>query len=162
MVLLAINWSIIGSVLAFILILLLILLVALYFWGRRLERTQAEQRTLIEANTQYVSMLVIDKKRLRIKEAVAAGLPPMVLDKTPIYMRFARLPVVKAKIGPRVMTLIADEKVFSVLPLKAECKCAISGIYITAIKSVRGGKLDAAPAKKSWLGKLRGRFAKKK
>ena len=37
------------------------------------------------------------------------------------------------------MTLIADEKVFDLIPVKKEVKVVISGIYITAIKSARGG-----------------------
>ena len=37
------------------------------------------------------------------------------------------------------MTLIADEKVFEQIPVKKEVKVVISGIYITAIKSARGG-----------------------
>lgn len=157
----AINWSIIGTVLAVIAIILLVLLVALYFWGRKLEKNQAEQQAMIQANTQIVPMLVIDKKKMKIKDAVAAGLPQIVLDNTPAYLKWAKLPVVKCKVGPRVMTLIADEKVFSVLPIKTECKCAVSGLYITEIKSVRGGKLEAAPKKTGFFAKLRDKAAAK-
>lgn len=159
--LLAINWSIIGTVLAVIVLILLALLIALFFWGRKIEKNQAEQQSLIQANTQTVSMLVIDKKKMKIKDAVAAGLPQVVLDNTPAYLKWAKLPVVKVKVGPRVMTLIADEKVFEVLPLKTECKCAVSGIYITEIKSVRGGKLEVAPKKTGFFAKLRDKAAKK-
>lgn len=153
--LLAINWSIIGTILAVIAAILLVLLIVLFFWGRKLEKNQAEQQALIQANTQVVSMLVIDKKKLKIKEAVAAGLPQLVLDNTPSYMKWAKLPIVKCKIGPKVMTLIADEKVFQTIPLKTECKCAVSGIYITEIKSVRGGKLEKPAKKSGFLAKLR-------
>ncbi len=37
------------------------------------------------------------------------------------------------------MTLMCDAKVFEVLPVKKEAKVVVSGIYITGIKSVRGG-----------------------
>ncbi len=49
------------------------------------------------------------------------------------------------------MTLIADEKVFATLPVKTEVKAVVSGIYITQIKSVRGGKLETAPPKKKGI-----------
>lgn len=160
--LLAINWSILGTVLAVIAVILLVLLVALFFWGRKLEKNQAEQQALIQANTQVVSMLVIDKKKLKIKDAVAAGLPQIVLDNTPAYMRWAKLPIVKCKIGPKVMTLIADEKVFQVIPVKTECKCAVSGLYITEIKSARGGKLETPPKKQGFIAKLRDKATSKK
>ena len=68
---------------------------------------------------QTVSMLVIDKKKMKIKES---GLPKIVYEQTPKYMRWAKVPVVKAKVGPKVMTLLADERVFASLPVKTEAK----------------------------------------
>ena len=47
------------------------------------------------------------------------------------------------------MTMIADEKVFLQLPLKTEAKVVISGMYITEIKSVRGG-IPPMPEKKKF------------
>ena len=35
---------------------------------------------------------------------------------------------------------MADPKVYEQIPIKAEVKAEVSGIYITGIKSVRGGK----------------------
>ena len=58
-----------------------------------------------------------------------------------------KLPLVKAKVGPKVMTLIADVKVFDALPLKTEVKVAVSGIYITEIKYIRG-KVEPKPLTK--------------
>ena len=98
--------------------------------------------------------MAIDKKKLKLKEA---GLPAIVYEQTPWYAKRAKIPVVKAKIGPRIMTMIADEKVFLQLPLKTEAKVVISGMYITEIKSVRGG-IPPLPEKKKFLG----RFRKKK
>ena len=105
---------------------------------------------MMEAAKQTVSILVIDKKKLKIKES---GLPKMVYEQTPKYMRWAKLPIVKAKVGPKIVTLIADEKVFQVLPVKSEAKVVISGLYITELKSVRGKSIQAAP-KKSLKDKL--------
>ena len=136
------------KVLVVILVILVIILAALYYFGRKLERKQLEQQSMLKAAEQVVSMLVIDKKRMKIKES---GLPKMVIDQTPKYMAWAKVPVVKAKVGPKIMTLIADEKVFPSLPVKAEVKAVVSGIYITQIKSVRGGKLEVAPPKKKGL-----------
>lgn len=153
---LAIHLGTVATVLLVILVLLLILLVAMYFAGRRMQQQQAEQQPLIEANTMELSMLIIDKKQMHIREAVAAGLPEQVREQTPFYLRLSKLPVVKAKVGPRIMTLIADPKVFPLLPLKKEVKVAISGLYIRSIKSARGG-LEQQPKKKpGFLARLRG------
>ena len=62
----------------------------------------------------------------------------MVIDQTPKLMRRTKLPIVKAKIGPRIMTMVADEKIFDLIPLKKEVKATISGIYITDVRGVRG------------------------
>lgn len=140
------------KVLFVILVILVIILAVLYYFGRKMERRQVEQQALMKAAEQVVSMLIIDKKRLKVKES---GLPKMVIDQTPKYMFWAKLPIVKAKVGPKIMTLIADDKVFQTLPVKAEVKAVVSGIYITQIKSVRGGKLETAPAKKGFFARFK-------
>lgn len=144
--------NIILRVLLIALIVVGVCLVALYFMGQRLEKRQLEQQQMLEAAAQTVSMLVIDKKKLKITQS---GLPKMVIDQTPKYLRWSKVPVVKAKVGPRVMTLMADEKVFQLLPLKTEVKVVVSGIYITDIKSVRGGSVAKAPEKKGFFSRFR-------
>lgn len=120
------------NVVLVILVIAAIVLAVLYFLGRKLEKRQVEQEQLLEASKQVVSMLVIDKKKMKIKDA---GLPKMVYDQTPKYMRWAKVPVVKAKVGPKVMTLMADERAFQMLPVKTEAKVVVSGIYITEVKA---------------------------
>ena len=140
------------NVILVILIIIVAALAVLYFLGRKLEKRQVEQQALMEAAAQTVSMLVIDKKKMKIKEA---NLPKIVYEQTPKYMRWAKVPVVKAKIGPKVMTLMADERVFQALPVKTEAKVVISGIYITEIKSVRGGAVPATPKKKGFFARFK-------
>ena len=127
------NWSIVANVILVILLILVVVLAVLYFLGRKMEKRQVEQQSAIDAAKQTVSLMAIDKKKLKIKEA---GLPPIVYEQTPWYAKRMKVPVVKAKIGTKIMTMIADEKVFLQLPLKTEIKVEISGLYITAIKSV--------------------------
>ena len=148
-------WSIVFNVLLVILVIMAIALGVLYFFGRKLEKKQVEQQQMLEAAKQTVSMLIVDKKKMKIKDAVEAGLPKQVLEQTPSYMRGAKLPVVKAKIGPRMMTMIADERVFEILPVKVEAKVVISGIYISEIKSVRGGVLPKPQKKKGFFARFK-------
>ena len=54
--------------------------------------------------------------------------------------------------GSKPMNLIADAAVFDILPVGKECKVVVSGIYITEIKSVRGGVIPAPPKKKGLAG----------
>ncbi len=140
------------NVLLVILVIVAIALAVLYFMGRKLEKRQVAQQDLLEAAAQTVTMLVIDKKKMKIKDA---NLPKIVYEQTPKYLRWAKVPVVKAKVGPKVMTLLADEKVFAVLPLKTEAKVVISGIYITQLKSVRGGAIPTPPKKKGFFARFK-------
>ncbi len=126
--------------------------IGLYFFGKRAQKKQAEQQEQMEAAAQTVSMLVIDKKKMKLKEA---GLPTVVLENTPKYLRGTKVPVVKAKIGPRIMTLMCDAKVFEVIPVKKEVKAVVSGIYITGIKSVRGGSIAVPEKKKGFLDRFK-------
>src|SRR5699024_8173532 len=102
----------------------------------------------MEAAAQVISMLIIDKKKMKLKEA---GLPAAVIENTPKYLRRTKIPVVKAKIGPRIMTLMCENKVFEVMPVKKEIKAVVSGLYITEIKSVRGGSIEPPQKKKGFF-----------
>ena len=144
------------KVLLVILIILVIALVVLYFVGRKMQRKQAAQQEQMEAAKQSVSMLVIDKKIMPLKQS---GLPQIVIDQTPKLMRRSKLPIVKAKVGPRIMTLVADSAIFDTIPVKKEIKAVISGIYIMEVRGVRG-PLDTPPKKKSMMQKLRAKLTK--
>ena len=135
-------------VLIVVLVVLIAACIALYFFGKKAEKKQAEQQEQMEAAAQTVSMLVIDKKKMKLKEA---GLPAVVLENTPKNLRSTKVPVVKAKIGPRIMTLMCDNKVFEVIPVKKEVKAVVSGLYITGIKSVRGGSIEQPQKKKGFF-----------
>ena len=129
---------------------ILAILVVLVIVAQKMMKKQEASQAQIDAASQVVSMLIIDKKRMKVKDA---NMPKMIVDQIPKYMKFAKLPIVKAKIGPRVMTLIADEKVFDYLPVKTEVKVAISGMYITEIKHIRGN-VEMPKVKKSFFKKM--------
>ena len=132
------------KVLLIILVILVIILAVLYYFGNKMQKKQAENQAQLDAMAQTVSMLIIDKKRLKVKDS---GLPAMVIDQVPKYLRRSKMPIVKAKVGPKVMNLVADEKIFELLPVKKEVKVVVSGIYITAIKGARGGIEKPQPKK---------------
>ena len=120
----------------------------LYFLGKKAQKKQSEQQAQIEANKQSVSMLIIDKKRMRLKES---GLPQFVIDQTPKYLRRAKLPIVKAKVGPQMMSLVCDEKIFDSVPVKKEVKAMVSGIYIVGVKGLHGKPIQTEQPKKGFF-----------
>ena len=98
-----------------ILVILVIALIVLYFLGKRAQKKQAEQQEKIDAMAQTVSILVIDKGRMKLKDA---GFPSIVMESTPKYLRRSKVYVVKAKVGPKIMTFMCDDKVYPLVPVK--------------------------------------------
>ena len=86
---------------------------------------------------QQQTMMIIDKKLMPMKDA---GLPKIVMEQTPKRYQKAKMPIVKAKIGPQIMNFICDDAIFDELPTKCEVKAMVSGIYILSVKSTRGKK----------------------
>lgn len=134
-------------------------MVVLYFVGNKLQKKQMAQKEQIAAAAQQMSMLIIDKKIMKFKDA---GMPKSVVDQTPKRMMNAKLPIVKAKVGPQIVNLICDDGIFDDLPTKGEVKAMVSGIYITEIKSIRGKKKNTTeePVKKGFVAKLRAKQRK--
>lgn len=142
-------WIIVTIILA----VLAIGMAALYFWGQKMQKKQMAQREQMAEAAQPVTMLIIDKKFMKMKEA---KLPKIVMEQTPKRYQNSKLPIVKAKIGPQIMTLIADDAIFDELPTKGEVKAMVSGIYIISVKNVRGKITPVDDKKKSsWGAKLR-------
>ena len=143
--------STVTIVLLVILVILIAAVIALYFFGKKAQKKQDEQQAQIQAK-QTVSMLIIDKKRMPLKDS---GLPQMVIDQTPKLMRRSKLPIVKAKVGPKISILIADEKVFDLIPVKKEIKAEVSGLYIVGVKGIRGSLETPQKKKKGFLSRFR-------
>ena len=140
-----------GNIIAIVVLVVLIaVIVGLYFWGKKLQKKQEDQEAQLKAMAQNYTMLIIDKKRMKMKDS---GLPAAVLENTPKYLRGSKVPVVKAKVGPRIMTLMCDEKIFDLVPVKKEVKAVVSGIYITEVKGIRG-PLATPEAKKGFFKRL--------
>ena len=131
-------------------------LVALTILGKKMQKKQEESETTMRQGAQIMSIFVIDKAR---KKLVESGLPQIVIDQTPKYLRRSKVPVVRAKVGPKVMMLMCDEKAFNLIPEKKEVKVLMNGIYIVEAKSARGG-LEAPPVKKTFRQKLQDQYSK--
>ncbi|QUH29028.1 hypothetical protein [Vallitalea guaymasensis] len=123
-------WEILLLVLGIIVVVFAIL----YFVGRKLQGKANDQQSVINQNKMTTSILVIDKKKQKVKDS---NLPKMVQDQIPKYIRFRKLPMVKAKIGPKITTLLCDDKVFKELPVKKMVKVDLAGMYIVGMKGYK-------------------------
>ena len=116
-----------------VLVVMIAILVALYFFGNKLQEKQMAQREQIDAASQPATLFIIDKKIMPMRDA---KLPKMVMDQAPKRYQRAKIPVVKAKVGPQIMTLICDEGIYDDVPQHGEVKVMLSGIYITSVKTL--------------------------
>ncbi len=133
------NWTIFFIVLAVI----AALLAGLYFWGKNLQKKYDNQQQLINQHKQAMSIFVIDKKKDHVNNL---KLPKQVKDQLPWIYKKRKMPVVIAKIGPQIQTLMCDEKLYNSIPIKKQIKVELAGILIVNILS---GKLP--PVKKDSL-----------
>ena len=147
------GWIIFGIVIA----VLIIVLVVLYILGKKLQNKQIAQKEQMAASAQPVNMLIIDKKIMPLKDA---NLPKVVMENTPKRYQKAKLPIIKAKVGPQITSLICDDAIFEDVPVKGEVKAMVSGIYVVSVKNIRGKKPVEDPNdKKSLRAKMRRRQA---
>lgn len=130
-------------ILLIVLAVLAVTLGLLYYFGNKMQQKANESQEMINQSKMVTSALIIDKKKLKAKDS---ALPQMVQDQIPFYLRWRKLPMVKAKIGPKIATLLCDDAVYQQLPLKKMVKIELAGLYIVSIKS---GKLEA-PVKVTW------------
>ena len=142
-----------------ILAVLVVILLVLVILGKMLQKKQESQQASIDAAAQTMNFFIIDKKMMKLTEA---GLPKVVLEQTPKLMRRAKLPILKVKIGPKVMSLICDQKVFETLAPKQEVKATVSGIYVTGAKRIRGPIVETDPKKRKAAEKQAKKEAKQK
>lgn len=147
------TWLIVLLIIAGVMVALMIFL---YIFGKKMQKKQALQDEQIAQHKQTVSMLIIDKKMMKLKDA---GLPQAVIAQTPKLMRNSKLPIVKAKVGPQILSLVCDAKIYDSIPVKKEVKAGVSGIYIVDVKGIRGSAKQEEPKKKKgkfkqWVAKM--------
>ena len=122
----------IGIVLLVIAIILVAAMIVLYFLGKKAQKKKEEQDEQMKA--------------------------AQVMEQANKLMQRAKLPIVKAKVGPRVMTLIADEQIYDDIPVKKEVKATVSGLYITGVRGLRGPLEKPVKKKKGFRAKLQEKY----
>ena len=112
-------------VLLIVIAAMVVVLIVLTVVGNKEKKKADEAQAQLEEAAMPMSMLVIDKKKMRMNES---GLPKMVIDNVPKRYRRNKVPIVKAKVGPKIMSFMCDEKLFDMVPVKKEIKAMVSGI----------------------------------
>lgn len=119
-----------------VLLALVAVLAVLYFVGRKLQKKQNEANSIMEKTRQYVDALVIEKKKMKLEDA---HFPKAAIDQTPKFLRGRKWPMAKVKVGPQIVTLICDGKIYKTLPTNKLVRLEISGAYITGYGNGKNG-----------------------
>ena len=140
----------------------------LYFLNKWAGRRMSDQQEMVERHKQSTTIYVIDKKKDKITNA---NLPKAMASQIPRMGRIMKMPLVKAKIGPQIMTLVCDKAVYEALPIKKSVTVELAGAYIVSMKGMktkqqlaeqrkarRQTDTDAAPLK--WHEKVLSKFKK--
>ena len=146
------------KIILIVLIVIIGVLVGLYFWGKKLQTKYSQQQALIDQNKQQVQIFILDKKKDKIANA---KLPKQVKEQFPKMYRIRKMPLVIAKIGPQITTLLCDEKIYKVLPTKKQVKVELAGIYIVGIKGPKLNVASGKAKKQSWFQKMKNKVNKK-
>ena len=124
----------IGTILLIVSLIAIIVVAVFYFLNKWSGKKAAEQQEMIAQHKQTVSIFVIDKKKDKITNA---NFPKAVQDQMPRMAKMMKTPLVKAKIGPQIMTLVCDADVFDALPVKKTVTVELAGAYIVGMKGMK-------------------------
>ena len=102
-----------------------------YFTRKKLKAQQAEQARMVKQYKQTISVFVIEKKMGKISDG---KFPKEVLAEVPKYLRWRKMPLVKVKAGPQIISLTCDKKVYERLPINKTIKADIAGIYLASFR----------------------------
>lgn len=106
----------------------------LYFLNKWAYKKMDTQQTMINKMKNSMSIYVIDKKRDKITNI---NMPKAVIDQMPKLYKKMKMYFVQAKIGPQIMTLMCDKKVFAAISVKKNIKVEIAGIYIVSVAGMK-------------------------
>ena len=77
------------------------------------------------------------------------------MDEVPKRMRFQKVPLVKIKVGPQIITMFTDKNTFEALPVKKIVKLEVSGGYILGYTTQKKGEKKVEFERKlTWREKL--------
>ena len=114
-------------------IIIVVLAIAIFFayrMNRKAMGQMIQAQDFIEANRQTVQIFVIDKRN---EKPSASNMPKMVYEQLPKKAKARKAFLVRAKVGPQIVTLMCDKPVFEVMPVKKNVKVDLAGMYIVGI-----------------------------
>ena len=119
-----------GDIVIILAVVVVIVISILYHFGKKNYAKNLEAQSFINQYKTVTPILVIDK---RFEKPTPHNLPKNIYEKLPKTAHIRKMPIVKAKVGPQILTLMCDKNVYDVLAVKKTVKVELAGIYISKI-----------------------------
>ena len=119
-----------GDIVIIISVIVVIIIALMYHFGKKNYAKNLEAQSFINQYKTVTPILVIDK---RLEKPSLQNLPKNIYEKLPKTAHIRKMPIVKAKVGPQITTLLCDKNVYDVLPPKKTIKVELAGIYISRV-----------------------------
>ena len=97
---------------------------------KRMTKRVENQKALVNQHKVTTTIFVIEKKKAKLTEA---KLPKQIVDQIPRIYKLRKMPLVIAKVGPQIVTLLCEEDVFKKIPDKKNVRVDLAGIFIVGI-----------------------------
>ncbi len=119
-----------SDILIIITAVLAVIAAALYFLNKKNTRQMIQAQDFIEHNRTVMQIFVIDKKQ---EKPSPTNLPKGMYEQMPRTSKMRKSNLVRAKVGPQIVTLMCDKPVYEVLQVKKNVKVELAGMYIIGI-----------------------------
>ena len=119
-----------GDIVIIIAVVVVIVLAVMYHFGKKNYAKNLEAQAFINQYKTITPIFVIDKK---YEKPTPQNLPKMIYEKLPKTAHMRKMPIVKAKVGPQITTLMCDKTIYDALVVKKAVKVVLAGIYLSRI-----------------------------
>jgi hypothetical protein len=119
-----------SDIILLVAIIVAVVIGLMIYFGRKSYAKSLEAQSFINQYKMVTPILVIDK---RFEKPSTKNLPKNIYEKLPKAAHIRKMPIVKAKVGPQILTLMCDKNIYDVLPVKKTVKVELAGIYISHI-----------------------------
>ena len=121
------------DIIIIVIIAVAILMFVMYRLNQKATGRMIQAQDYIDANRTTVQIFVIDKRQ---EKPSASNMPKQVFEQMPKRAKMRKANLIRAKVGPQIVTLMCDKPVYDVMPVKKTVKVDLAGMYIVGIKGM--------------------------
>ncbi|MFI3173709.1 MAG: hypothetical protein R3Y53_00735 [Bacillota bacterium] len=122
-----------SDVLIIVIVLVAAGIAAMIYFNKKAMRKMIETQDFIDANRVTTQIFVIDKQ---YEKPTEQSLPKGAFEQLSPMARMRKMCLVRAKVGPQVVTLMCEKNVYDVLTVKKNVKVELAGIFIVKISGM--------------------------